>query len=674
MKINTDFSYKKFKKTHINKLAIIGDLFVNSNIYCVNGFKDYVFKLPFDWMLDPYSNRTWVWSLQQLSFIQPLIAYDIYENKAGCNQGLYLALDLITSWFENFKNSEKKEPEWHDHGTALRLKNILFCYCRIDEIILKKEIEENEITTLLGKQKYLLNAIQLHVNTLAEDSFYSKGTNHGLDQSLVLFEVSEIFLKTKGFISFVELAKIRILFEIDNAFAEDGGHVENSPGYLNFGLQQLMSIISLWQVYDKGDRGIEHLQQLLNKITLALTFVTKPNGKLPLIGDTADFVVKDIFNDEIKPKEEIYLQFKYLIKKGLEGVCPPNNSLILQDSGYAIFRNHWGNSKSFDKAFHLVFKSGFLSNYHRHDDDLSFVVYYDGEDWLIDGGLYKHEPNDPYRIYFRSAESHNISMPYAVRAHRNLDESKKTGITKYVTNGQTSTVQAQSFMFKGFENKRELSFCRQSCTINIHDSCIPVNTNAIDRISDRGGKSWTTYVTRFMIPNDKKIDINKKLGEIKVIGNSKVMKIKLSNFNGNILLISGQEEPSVRGWVSIKSGVLEKAYSLELHHSDERLNFYYSISFEELKKCSIKVTALVKNNKAYASTHIEGMSSLDGPTFAFYLMYNNEKVLQRWYENSNEIIFDLDGDLELKNYSVIGFVRDKNGHKIQKKITLNDDL
>src|SRR5690606_34093799 len=76
-------------------------------------------------------------------------------------------------------------------------------------------------------------------------------------------------------------------------------------------------------------------------------------------------------------------------------------------SGYAIYRSSWGPGAN---QTHVIMKSGFLSKYHRQDDDLNILIYAYGEDWLIDSGLYNHNQKDPIRIYMRSIKAHNV--PY----------------------------------------------------------------------------------------------------------------------------------------------------------------------------------------------------------------------------------------------------------------------
>ena len=49
-----------------------------------------------------------------------------------------------------------------------------------------------------------------------------------------------------------------------------------------------------------------------------------------------------------------------------------------------------------------------MSNYHRHDDDLSIYFFYNDELILGDCGLYSHEEDDVDRKFIRSYKAHCV--------------------------------------------------------------------------------------------------------------------------------------------------------------------------------------------------------------------------------------------------------------------------
>lgn len=622
-------------------------------------FED-IFELPYsepihfkslDWLRNSYNNRTWMWHLHQMGYISDLVEYEKYYSDY---EAVVHSLKIINSWFDTFKGDLTNEFAWHDHATALRAQNIIKLYLHLKEIGYSTEIVQD-----------LEEMLTLHVKMLLREDFYSRFTNHGLDQSLALYELANILHGLADVQNIKQLAVERINAEISHAFASDGGHVENSPAYLNFGLKQVLEALAIGKAFEGENSKISFPEDILNSAIKALAFITQPDGRLPLIGDTKEFVVRNFFEDF---KSEAHENFLYSIRQGKQGRKPLENDLVLEKSGWAIFRETWEKEK-FERSTHIVFKCGFLSNYHRHDDDLHFTLFSDNEEWFIDGGEYKHAPKDPYRIYCRSADSHNVSKPYNLRAHRILEDSKDTGIKNYSQVDEISVVEAKSYMFREFENYRQLSYDRSTNTIELHDKCFPLTKESEQIVLQKYEKNYTTYVTKFQIPNTKKVNIDFIKKKVEIIGRSKILTIEVPGFKGNIKLVKAQKEPIIQGWISRKSGILEEAYTLEYYHKTKELDQVYKLIFSNKAKNTttrnIEVLSSIKDNKVSAIIN----TNLDQKNlkYAFYLMHDDEKIEVRWYEASNNISFNLDPKQEITRYYVIGFIRDKTGKKYQQK-------
>lgn len=615
------------------------------------GFKAVSLTSQINWLENPYNNRTWMWHLHQMSYITDLVEYD---KKHMNNEVIEYSLEIIKSWINVFKNDLENVFAWHDHATALRAQNIIKFYLHL------KEINSNEETI-----KFIEEVLTLHMNKLTDHEFYSKLTNHGLDQSLSLYELANVLTNSLNTKKIKELSVKRINEEISHAFSSDGGHVENSPAYLNFGLKQVLEALSIGEQFEGINTKISFDANIFDNAIKLLAFITQPNGKLPLIGDTKEFEVRNFFKNI---KSEEYQNFLYSIRKGKQGKPPVEKDLVLKESGWAIFRESW-EKHEFEKRTHIIFKCGFLSNYHRHDDDLSFTLFSDNEEWLIDGGEYKHDPKDPYRIYFRGPDSHNISKPYNLRAHRILEDSKETGIKKYFSFDETSVVEAKSFMFRDFENCRKFSYDRRTNSIRLEDKCVSSTKKSKQMVLQKLAKNYTTYVTKFQIPKDKQLNIDSLNKKVEIIGKNKILTIEAPQFKGNIKLIKGQKEPVIQGWKSIKSGILEECYTLEYYHKTEELNQVFKLMFSNkirnILSNPIDVVSVI--NGDIISSTIKTNLKVKGLKYAFYLMYDNEKIEQRWYETNNAMSFKIDTNKDISKYFIIGFIRDQDGKKYQQK-------
>lgn len=76
---------------------------------------------------------------------------------------------------------------------------------------------------------------------------------------------------------------------------------------------------------------------------------------------------------------------------------------LMKKSGYAVARGYHS-----DTFFVVVFIASSLSSTHKHCDNLSFTIYFDGIEWLIDPSFYNHEYVNGISKYLRSPEAHNI--------------------------------------------------------------------------------------------------------------------------------------------------------------------------------------------------------------------------------------------------------------------------
>ena len=337
--------------------------------------------LHFDWISGP-QDRTWWWKIHQL---QPLMWY-VKNNEYRNNESLFsFTLSILLSWIKLASHEDKSPLAWHDHATAFRFINII--YWLVDAATHKKlnKIDDESLNIIF-------DSIYEHFVYLIDETNYSRHTNHGYDQSLNLYIGSLLLKKNKEINAISKIAKLRLWDEINFAFTKQAVHKETSPGYHSYMIRRVryldkLNTLGVVDISKKTKKLLYNAQKFLNAITL-------PDGTLPLIGDT--------------PKTEL---------PGHPSI--PNNS-----PSYKIFdytSSGWfvvvGRTTD-GKIFHLIAKAGHLSNYHRHDDDLSVHLYFDGIVVLGDAGLYLYQEKDPCRLFCRSNLAHSTVFPEAIKAIR----------------------------------------------------------------------------------------------------------------------------------------------------------------------------------------------------------------------------------------------------------------
>lgn len=367
--VNTDNqkSYDKLKK-----------IFLNNQLELTSFDDTYLHIATFDWS-SIERDRNWWWQIHSFPFLNWYIDSYSLQSKEERKKYFLVCISIIDNW--NKKTKIFDSPlAWHDHGTAFRTRNIVnwLIFCHTKNIDL-------EFVTLANKIE-LAKLITNHIEWLSDSNNYSKYTNHGFDQAMILLTISIMFdideLKKPRLVS-----RQRLEEEIKFAFTDEGVHKENSPGYQKFMLGRLKQLKLLNSL---GEQLVSKLaESYIAKAEVFLTAITLPDGYLPMIGDTKGFEL-GIWKKNITP--ESHEVFDY------------------SKSGYVIVK---GNSKKIGD-FYLLIKNCHHSNYHRHDDDLMLYLWCNGETILGDGGLYSHNESSKIRRFIRSSFAHSIPFSSGV--------------------------------------------------------------------------------------------------------------------------------------------------------------------------------------------------------------------------------------------------------------------
>ncbi|MDK2970647.1 MAG: hypothetical protein PWP23_402 [Candidatus Sumerlaeota bacterium] len=508
--------------------------------YKYPNFEAFEKKGPLEWNENPFTNNTWEWYHHHLSTVEYLIA--AYQ-EGGDDRYLAKALDIVKSWAKhNYAEDFPSEFSWNDQGTAYRLKRLTALF----EISKEKSYVADE--TIAD----FLKLIYTHCLVLADETFFSKFTNHGFDQAETLYATVQMYPEMEGSEQLLRIARSRLKDEIDFMFTEEGVHVENSPAYHLWLSSKLDSLRATYVEFGDAD-NLGHLDGILDRANYYTAFITKPDGTLPPVGDT---VLARPNPHRVRP----FFSFPYLQYAATNGTLgkPPSKAVeFFPLSGYAVFRDKWHDSESFKDTIYIFFKCGFISHYHRQDDDLSFVLYGLGEDWLIDSGLYYYMEKDPKRIYVRSNAAHNVPAIVGASAKRLPEVAPPgTGIVAYGSGPEMSYVRGRTTVFDGWEIERKLEY-HQPYAIELFDVIKSIGEHA----------STTERRTYFQIPVDKQITIDPDQCGVTVrASDGAYMTIKSTpTAPSSIQLFTGSEDP-ILGWRSVEFTVLTPCHTLVFSH------------------------------------------------------------------------------------------------------------
>lgn len=445
------------------------------------------------WDAGPLDNRSWLWMLHSFVVFDSLIAVG----------EINLLKQLIASWSERFESVAVEEDfPWHDHATALRLD-------RFSRIAI--QFSESGLYELARK----------HGNLLLRDDFYEKNTNHGFDQSLSLILASLAFPSIPEASQWQVVGLERLKSEMDFAFTSEGVHVENSPAYHMGMIGNMLRARRLLKHININYEGVD---SLFDKALIFLAWITRPDRFLTYLGDSVSYrpnVAKELLD---LPGASMV---EWVSSAGKDGVKPEGECVLFEKSGYFVYRSSWD---SWPGHTYIVFKSGFLSSYHRQDDDLNILLHAYGEDWLIDSGMYNHNQKDPIRQYMRSIRAHNVPYFPDVKIDRKNMGVGFSGLKAIEVDGWKHSVEGFTSMYSSGQ------VCRK---VLIKDKD---NFRVFDSFSGFCNKK---KYFMFHFPLDKSIDFEN--GVVSVFSKTKKLLIKSNSDGLGVALYKGFDQvfPSV---------------------------------------------------------------------------------------------------------------------------------
>ena len=176
--------------------------------------------------------------------------------------------------------------------------------------------------------------------------------------------------------------------QFKNDVTSEGVSIENSAFYHRYVLELLLD---LKKTYEKMNMEVPtwvlNIETGMKKF---LVYLLKSNGHYPLFGDT--YYQNNKMDHFKRYKDSIFT---------LDRIEQLPKSAVYPKSGYAIFRNSWDSNSSY-----IAFTNTSLSTVHKHNDNLSFTYFKNGEDLIVDAGHIGYE-DKKLRKYFLSTISHS---------------------------------------------------------------------------------------------------------------------------------------------------------------------------------------------------------------------------------------------------------------------------
>ena len=519
-------------------------------------FKATPFSINPTWAENPFKDDYWVFSLHSMLLVRFLIAA---HHTTGDDWYLRTLESLTRDWLRDNTREVRPSPfSWNDHSTAMRLENFLYTL----EYVHTRGATPEFI-------RDLLLAIHLHCSILADEAFYSKHTNHGLDQSYRLYWAAAAIPEFAEAAKWREIGRQRTVDELTFALSEEGVHVENSPAYHFRHLGIMAQIGLIFSNYEQKSLRSLIGQRLSGALEYG-AYIVKPDGHQPMLGDTQETEALGWKNwlDSYADVDG-FSNLLYSVTAGARGTQPVQADKVFQKSGYAIFRDQWRTGKDFDQTVYLALKAGFLSTDHRHQDDLSILLYGYAEDWLIDSGLFRYQENDPMRLYVRSAPAHNLAIVDDVSQIASEDGRAKSRIDSFSTGNAHASVVASHELFPGYRTTRKLEYFKPA-RITIEDEIVPKDRRV------------HTYRVLFHVPADKRVEVAGNSVTVYGSHSSKILRLRpVRGDFSRVYTESGMREPHYQGWVSHVFDQIEQSTCIVFETRGSALKSLIELEFLE---------------------------------------------------------------------------------------------
>lgn len=457
-RLNHDAFLNRIEQTCANpRLAEAGRLVLEESTYSFPGFKPARVDLFADWTVSPFGKRGWQWNTAALNFLPWLVAL---HAATGDARALAFARAAIASWRSALRTRLRRyEFARHDHATALRAENamLLLAYLHREGLLADAWDELADFVDGIATQ-------------LEAPDFYSRHTNHGIEQARILALCADIIPAHPASARRWQLAMARLRDELAFAFTREGVNVENSPAYHHYVCNAFLKVVEGFP-RERLHPLIDEIDQVMPGAMRFMAHVVRPDGRLPIIGDTAAKPAMNVFQAYAGRPE--YQWLEYVTSGRTRGKAPPEKVVGFPEAGYLIARDRWKRPDMRGREFHLVMKCGYRSHYHRHDDDFNIVMAC-GEDWLIDGGAYDYAEAAPVRRYLRSKWAHNVPVvDEGGERWPRLPESRHAATLDWREEGDVVFVEAVSGGYPGLEARRSLELHPRERRFVVHDRLVP---------------------------------------------------------------------------------------------------------------------------------------------------------------------------------------------------------
>lgn len=417
----------------------------------------------------------------------------------------------------------------------------------------------------------LLQGIGRHAEFLYRNLEINARNNHLLLECKALFFAAILFPGFRNASAWRKRAAALLLREIRAQVLADGVHAEMSTHYHRVIAGELLELLLLCRLNDIAlpDDVIDRIRAMAD----VECCVTRPDGSLPLIGDSAADDTYARFSARLAGSFVFGLDVARYESPALDEACqwrlaaiplsPPTRlataSRAFPDGGLYVMRC----GDTIDSAMHAVVNCGPFGlpadPHHGHADALSVELFAAGRPWIVDSGVYSTHADWRWRRYFRGTRGHNTVLVDDTDQALLIDSRRAAHLPTATCTAWTTDDIEDHFdgrhdgyarLGDGIGHRRIVRFVRGRCWL------------IVDLVSGAGRH---TVETLYHCPDD--VDI--ALGEggaatLTADGTSTLRSRWTASRRLDARVAHGETDP-VQGWYSTQSGEKRPAPALVIY-------------------------------------------------------------------------------------------------------------
>jgi hypothetical protein len=314
------------------------------------------------------------WQLQLASLMVPEILLSAYE-ATGREEFLLTARDAILGWANYERRTFRPDSYvWNDHAVVCRVAVLAHFWRLYRHHPSYDPVAARTILEFALRGGYLL----------AAPAHFTYATNHGIMQNLGLWHLTLAFPWIADRDSLREIAYERLKAQMGFYVNSEGIVLEHSTGYQAFGVELLGTALRYRTLMEESAPPEWVRKYEAAKVAYAL--MRRPDDSVPAVGDT------DGGPDPFIP----LVTTVDATGRAARLKSPPRpdgnpQGRLFPTAGYAIWWNG-GEEKRDSTGLRQTFTawSYFAGHGHKHADELSVLLWGDGQSWWTNVGYWNY--------------------------------------------------------------------------------------------------------------------------------------------------------------------------------------------------------------------------------------------------------------------------------------------